>query len=87
MPATVIKISVKPGDAVQKGDLIVLLDDPVGMFDVAIDQRLDGSCDLLFDQTTHLEDLAGQKRDVFVVGFDDVIGRHGFWTHPNRPVM
>ena len=57
-------------------DLIVLLDHPLGLFDVAIDQGFDRACDLLFDHAAHLEDLARQQRDLLIVRFDDVVGWH-----------
>ena len=74
-------------------DAIVFLDYLLRGSGVAIDQGLDGSDQLPFDQAAHGDDLAGQIGQVFVeaahrvlAGLD--VGVEAFIApQPNRPVM
>ena len=74
--------------AFQHVDAFVVLDDPVGQRGVAARQRVDGIVELLLGKAAHLGQQHLEGREVFVIGFHDMVGHLlSPVTQPKRPVM
>ena len=56
---------------------LVALHDLAGELGVALHHALDGGLKLALGDAAHLDDGAAQRVQFLVVGFDDVVGRHG----------
>ncbi len=78
--------------ALQLVDLGIAFDDAGGKLAVALDDRVDRRGELALGEPAHLGDRVAELAQLFVVAFDNVLGRHRSIpprpsAQPNRPVM